>query len=373
MPLLRFSATRTPFGRSAFTWKSVWSPITASTPWTLSARSTSGPVGWSSVPEVAPRCPIATTVPMPSARSLAASALTAAVELATWNGPSAPGAVDDVGRQVGEVGQRDQLGAQVVLAAVEVVVAEPVGAEAHLVHQLDRGRVPEEAGDRRGRADRVACRHGRGAVGGLGPVLVEPRLEEGGAADGEGRVGRATPGEVVGRLGQRHELAVVVADVEDRHLLELPGLRQELVEDPASGVPRTGDAEQERQRRGDVDGAHARQRVLVAHAWARREEGAVHVDVVGQVDQVRQIAVLAEELRRRDRLAGCGRVELVWRPRDHDHVPAARGVQRVAAVDVAQLLLLHDPGDDPLAGAGRVAQLLESADDLVPDGLVVAG
>jgi hypothetical protein len=56
---------------------------------------------------------------------------------------------------------------------------------------------------------------------------------------------------------------------------------------------------------------------------------------VGEIDQVRQIAVLAEELRRRDRLARRGRVELVRRPRDHDHVTAAGGVQRIAAVDVA--------------------------------------
>jgi hypothetical protein len=54
-PLLRFSTSSTPFGRVVETWKSVWSPMTASTFATLSARSTTGPVGFVSVPAVAPR------------------------------------------------------------------------------------------------------------------------------------------------------------------------------------------------------------------------------------------------------------------------------------------------------------------------------
>src|SRR5262245_29988963 len=91
MPLLRFSVTRTPFGRVVATWMSVWSPMTASTFTTLSARSTSGPVGLVSVPAVAPRWPMATMVLIPLALRLAASAFTAARELATWKGSKAVG------------------------------------------------------------------------------------------------------------------------------------------------------------------------------------------------------------------------------------------------------------------------------------------
>src|ERR671934_258847 len=97
IPLLRLSVTSTPFGRVETTWKSVWSPTTASTFETLSARSTSGPVGAVSVPAVAPRWPIATIVPMPCALSFAASAFTEAVEFSTWNG-TRPAGLISVGR-----------------------------------------------------------------------------------------------------------------------------------------------------------------------------------------------------------------------------------------------------------------------------------
>ncbi len=99
--------------------------------------------------------------------------------------------VDDVRRHEREVRQRDQRVAQVGLALVEVVVAQPVGVEAHHVHDLDRRRVAEEARDRRRRPDRVAAGHRDRAARRLGAVDVEPRLQEGRAADREGRVGRA--------------------------------------------------------------------------------------------------------------------------------------------------------------------------------------
>ena len=106
---------------------------------------------------------MATIVSIFAALSFAASAFTAAVAFATWNGSNEPGEderrrvlvreadqaeleavevehlrrrplrrrlpgrVDDVRRQVREVGERDQRVAEVRLSPVEVVVAEPVG------------------------------------------------------------------------------------------------------------------------------------------------------------------------------------------------------------------------------------------------------
>ena len=42
-----------------------------------------------------------------------------------------------------------------------------------------------------------------------------------------------------------------------------------------------------------------------------------------------------------------GRVELVGRVERHDDVAGARGMQRVGAVDVAQILLAEDPLPPP--------------------------
>ena len=61
-----------------------------------------------------------------------------------------------------------------------------------------------------------------------------------------------------------------------------------------------------------------------------------------QVDQVREVAVLAEELRERDPLPRRRRVELVRRPEDDHDVAAPVRMQRVAAVDVSELLLDED-------------------------------
>src|SRR5690242_12186619 len=65
--------------------------MTASTLVTLSASARSGPVGLVNVPSVAPKCPIATIVLMPFFFNLAASALTAVNESATWKGSKAVG------------------------------------------------------------------------------------------------------------------------------------------------------------------------------------------------------------------------------------------------------------------------------------------
>jgi hypothetical protein len=88
---------------------------------------------------------------------------------------------------------------------------------------------------------------------------------------------------------------------------------------------------------------------------------------VGQVDQVREVAVLAEELAEGDPLAGRRRVELVRRPGDDDDVAAPARVERIGAVDVLQVLLVEDRRQDLGARMGRVGQVLERGLDLGDD------
>src|SRR5258707_1246689 len=83
-----------------------------------------------------------------------------------------------------------------------------------------------------------------------------------------------------------------------------------------------------------------------------------------EIGELRQVAVLAEELAERDSRAGRRGVELVWRTEHDDDVSAPVRMERVGAVDVSQLLLLHDPEDDLLARIDRVGQVLEGGDDL---------
>ena len=92
----------------------------------------------------------------------------------------------------------------------------------------------------------------------------------------------------------------------------------------------------------------------------------VHVHAAREIDCLGQIAMLAEELAERDPLAQGRRVELIRRLEHDDDVAAAAGMERVAAVDVAQLLLEHDLEHDLRARVGRVAQRVEGVDDLGP-------
>src|SRR5262245_7190861 len=207
--------------------------------------------------------------------------------------------VDDVRRKVLELGEWDELVTQVLLAPVEVVVAKPVQLEAHHVHELDRRRVAEEGGDRRRSADCVAGGHGEVAVACLRAIPVEPWREERRPADGEHRVSCTAATEVVRGLGQRDQLAVVVADVEDGDLNEVVAALHDVVEDLSAGVLRTWDAHQVREGRRKVDGTNLRDRVGdVPDAVTAGDEGAMHVDVALEVDQIRQVAMLAKEIGR---------------------------------------------------------------------------
>ena len=145
------------------------------------------------------------------------------------------------------------------------------------------------------------------------------------------------------------------------------GLRGQLDEDASAGVLRAVDAEQERERRCDIDRPDAGNGSLLANAGARRDERRMHVHACRQVDEVRQVAVLAEELAEGDALAGRGRVELVGRPEDDGDVAASAGMERIGAVDVSQLALEEHVEDDLLAWVSGVCQVLEGRDDLVPD------
>ena len=137
------------------------------------------------------------------------------------------------------------------------MVAQSVGVEAHGVHQLDGRGIAKEIRDRRRGADRVARGDGDGAVLALRPVDIEPRLQEGGTADGEARANG------VGRLREGHQLPVKVADVEDGVDLQRR-LGREIHEDLAARVLRAVDPEQEGERWGDVDRPDAGHGILLA-------------------------------------------------------------------------------------------------------------
>ncbi len=205
-------------------------------------------------------------------------------------------AIDDVGRQERVISQRDQRIPQVSLAAVEVVVSQAIRGESHHVHHLDGGRIAEEARDRRGRPNRIASCNGQRPARSFSAVDVEPWLQESRAPDSKGRIAGSRAGDVIRGFRERHELPVVVADVEDGGFLVPARTWQQFVQDPAPGILRTGDAHQEGDRRSEVHRADVGQWILVADSGAGGDKRGVHVDVVGQVNQLRQIAVLAKEL-----------------------------------------------------------------------------
>ena len=247
-----------PFGRVVRTCWSVWSPMTTSTLMTPSARSTSGPVG--AVRRAAGGAEVSDRDDrVRLGASLAASALTAAVEFrdverieraglhqrraSSFVKPTkpifmpfanvnvcdgdhsagvCPFASTMFAETIREFGQRDQLCCAGSRPAVEVVVAEAVDVDAHHVHELDRRLVPEEVRDRRRRTDGVAG--GQLDHAGL-RRLTRPRprtisnhvLRNAEPPMVNAALHPAT--RVVGRLAQRDQLAVVVADVEDRDLV----------------------------------------------------------------------------------------------------------------------------------------------------------
>jgi hypothetical protein len=166
---------------------------------------------------------------------------------------------------------------------------------------------------------------------------------------------------------------VVVADVEDRDLLDRTRVRDQVREDLAAGVLRAGDAKEERERRGQIDHPDAGHGGLLADPRAGGHERRVHVHVVGDVDQVRQVAVLAEELAVGDRRSDRRRIELVGRPEHDNDVARSVRMEAVVAVDVPEVLLLEHSRDNLLARVGRVSQVLERGDDLVANGLVLVG
>src|SRR6266545_3907353 len=184
MPLLLFSVTSTPFDRVETTWKSVWSPMTASTPFTLSARSTSGPVGAVSVPAVAPMWPIATIAATPFLCPIwAARWLTAARGSVTLKFPSEPGEVSSG------------------MSGFENPITASLNDPKSMTRDFDH-------------SDGVPCRDRDRVAAGLRSVDIEPRLQEGRTPDREARAER------IGGLRQRDQLTVIVADVENRHFLQ---------------------------------------------------------------------------------------------------------------------------------------------------------
>ena len=111
--------------------------------------------------------------------------------------------------------------------------------------------------------------------------------------------------------------------------LYLPGALCQLVQDPAAAFCGPGMF-----IRKAIVGARSIARtpatgVCLLDARPGGNECGVHVHVVRQVHQIGQVAVLAEELREGDPLPRRGRVELVRRAENDDHVTAAVRMQRV--------------------------------------------
>jgi uncharacterized membrane protein YdjX (TVP38/TMEM64 family) len=101
------------------------------------------------------------------------------------------------------------------------------------------------------------------------------------------------------------------------------GLRGEGEKDFPPGVNRAGDTHQPGDGGGQVDSPDVCHRVLPANGRARGDENGPQVDLVGKVNQVREIPVAAEEGREGDPLPGGGGVELVRRAEDDHHVAAS--------------------------------------------------
>ena len=166
-----------------------------------------------------------------------------------------------------------------------------------MLAMFDGGLIAEEVRDRRGSPDQIASRERDRAIPGFVAVPVEPRFQIGRATDG---VSRSSEG--VSSLAERDELSVEVADGQDRGFLEAGLGFEQLVEDASAGIDRARDAHQEGDGGRQVDGADARHRPLLVDARASRHEGGVHVDVRRQINRLRQVTVLAEELGEGDRL-----------------------------------------------------------------------
>ena len=164
-------------------------------------------------------------------------------------------------------------------------------------------------------------------------------------------------------------------------LIERPPL-QDLGQHAALALLGLGDVEDVGEGRGEVDGPGGDGPAVDAGAVG--EERRPHVDVVGQVLDVRHVAVLAEEVRGGDQRARRRRVELVGRERERDDVARPRRVGHVGRAagpvrDVAGLGLRKHAVDDlpafglavvrPVVGVG---QALVGRDDL-GDGRVDVG
>ncbi len=141
----------------------------------------------------------------------------------------------------------------------------------------------------------------------------------------------------VGQADHRHQGAGLTA-------------AQQIQAHHALGVLRHGDAQQVGDSRGQVDRAQIGGDRIGTNLPAASQEGRPHVDVVGQILDIRDVAVLAEESRAGDQGARCGSIILVrWERKDYQ-VAGAGGVSHIrraagAVGDVARFGLGVSPVD----------------------------
>ncbi len=89
---------------------------------------------------------------------------------------------------------------------------------------------------------------------------------------------------------------MIVADIKDGNFPEAFPARHKFIHNTPARILWTGDVHQERNGWCKVDRTDICDRVLVTNAWSRCHESAMHVDVMLEIHQIRQVAVLSEEL-----------------------------------------------------------------------------
>jgi hypothetical protein len=151
-------------------------------------------------------------------------------------------AAGNIGREIGELCQRNEGIAEEALPLIKVVIPQSISVQAHQVHEFDGLRCP----------DRVARRHGYGmqairvrlVAPSFGAVDIEPWLEESGTTNGKSRIDGSETAEGVGGLGEWNELAVIITNIKNGHLAQLACVVYDFIPNLSAGIVRPGDTQQ---------------------------------------------------------------------------------------------------------------------------------
>ena len=181
-------------------------------------------------------------------------------------------------------------------------------------------------------ATRRRCRRRRAAA--PGRAARRPPRRTSSPAAPRRRPVRCSPSIVQRR---RIELAVEVVEADERHERARPAVLQQVEPHHALAVLRLGHAQQVRDRRREVDRAHAVDACPRPMPSPPARNVARMLMLCVEVLHVGHVAVLAEERRERDERARGRRVELVRRVGERDDVAGARRVRHVGRAAVGPL------------------------------------